>query len=72
MGGLMPKYKEPEMPEAPEAPPPPPPPPQKENADIQEEKRSALERKKYEVGRRKTLLDQVKSGDNRKKTLLGQ
>jgi hypothetical protein len=74
MGGLLgqPEYEAPAVPEAPPPPEAPEPPPQKQDADVQQEKRSALERKKYEMGRQKTLLSQTDSGNTRKKSLLGQ
>lgn len=68
----QPKMKEPAIPEAPKAPPPPPPPPTKKDADVQEEKRAAVEKKKYQKGRESTLLKQTGySNGTKKKTLLG-
>lgn len=67
----QPKYKEPAIPEAPKQPDPPPPPPTKTDADVQEDKKAALERKKFQKGRTSTLLKQTDGTSSGKKTKLG-
>lgn len=69
-GGGMPSGG---APSAPKPPPPPAPPPTKSDEDVQQEKKEALERKKFAKGRDDTLLKQTgRQGQTQKKTLLGK
>lgn len=68
-----PAYNEPDIPVAPEAPPAPEPPPEKNDADVQQDKKDALEKKQKRTGGSNTLLKQTgATGKTGKKTLLGQ
>ena len=63
----------PDAPAPPPPPPPPPAPPSKVDQDVQEEKKDALQKKKYRKGREKSILSQKgEQGSVGKKTLLGQ
>jgi len=61
----------PDTPAPPSPPPPPAPAPEKKDEDVDQQRKEALEKKKFQRGREKTMLEQT-TGTNQKKTLLGE
>ena len=62
----------PDTPAPPPPPPPPAPPPKEVDEDVSQQRRETLEKKKFQQGRDKTMLEQTQSGATQGKTLLGQ
>jgi len=63
----------PDTPAPPSPPPPPAPPPKEADADVAQQDRETAEKKKFQRGREKTMLEQTQvAGTKKKASLLGQ